>query len=210
MSDSLSKLKMFESKKWEILQFLYNNTDKDILYHIKNLEDNFYSFNINEVDNTDLTFIYLLYALAYEKLWYEAHIYLSYYKKILSLDYDSFVMDDLWIYFVHGLAIWKIAIETGGLDKEVIENIIELLQTWFQVYPKNERDLNDDLIYGTRLNIIQRFDFVLEIIGNILNSNIIRLLNNDWTIVNFALTKTQDDWKQELLVLFGYKNSIYN
>lgn len=197
---TITDLRLFENLKNTTLENFLNSDFEETL---DNLQICIQEYNklkeTGNMDNTDLFFVYSLYALSYEKTK-QTEKAIIYYKKVLDLKIDNFVMDDLWVYFARWLAVSRIWDGSWNNDVDYTD-VHKELEKWFKVFPDNEEDLYDDVTYNTRLNIISKFAFLIHeafITFEWLNFWVIK--NSDWDIINFWIFIW---W--ELNWLFWYK-----
>ena len=130
---------------------------------------------------------------------------INYFLEVDNIDIDfELVLDDLWIYFF----LWLIKSKLLFLD-EVNYNIVDIINTtkkWFEMFPNNEKDFEDDKNNNLRLWIIYKYFVFIQSTFDIFWLKVIQLWKEDWTIKNFALL---DESKNEIMAMFWYKRNDF-
>ncbi len=189
-----------ESIKWDIYNSFKNWDFEQCIYFCDLLID-----RENSLD--DLT--YDIYAKTFKWLSYQniddIDSALKYFLEVDDIDIDfELVLDDLWVYFF----LWLVKSKLLFLD-EVNYNIFDIINTtkkWFEMFPNNEKDFEDDKNKNLRLWIIYKYFVFIQSTFDIFWLKVIQLWKEDWTIKNFALL---DESKNEIMAMFWYKRNDF-
>ena len=194
---TLNEWRTLERYKKEIYNLTIEWLNKESISYCKKLielasaEDSIWIWKIWDI--TDL-----IYAKTF--MWYN-YIYLydiesavqcfkevdEYWKN--KVDFDELVIDDIWVYFFIWYSLSILIKERVAWN--MINEVLSMFHRWFQVFPTDKNDIEDDILHWIRLKKIQMSKFFIEeAISNLCEwwkFDLQTAQSSSWKIVGFWL-----------------------